>query len=161
MAEIIVVGIGNQFRGEDAAGWVVIDALEGKVNGAVALSKQRGDIAEMIDIFANYAHVYVVDACLTNAPEGAWQRIDALKQPLPVEQNQTSTHGFSISQAIAFAQSLDQLPAQLIVYAITGTRFAVSEALSPGVAKAVEVVVEAIINEEDIHACMNKVQSIT
>lgn len=156
MAEIIVVGIGNRYRGDDAAGWAVVDFLEGKVAGAVRLDRQRGDIVEMIDIFSNYPNVYLVDACRTDAPEGSWRRIDALAEPLPVEQEQTSTHGFGVSQAVAIAQSLGQLPSRLIVYVITGNQFAISETMSPEVAKAVEETAQAILNEKDIRACMNK-----
>ena len=54
-------------------------------------------------------------------------------QPLPKENAQTSTHGFGISEAIAFAKNMGMLPGKLIVYAIAGDHFNISGALSPAV----------------------------
>lgn len=157
MADIIVVGIGNPYREDDAAGWAVVDALQEKVNGAVPCSKQRGDIAELMDLFMNYPTVYLVDACRTDATAGSWQRIDVRQNPLPLENAQTSTHGLSISQAVALAKNLDQLPSKLIVYTIAGDHYALSEKLSPAVEQSISHVAQAIYNEEDIQLCMKKV----
>lgn len=155
MADIIIVGIGNPYRGDDAAGWAVIDGLMETVGSVIKLVKQRGDIAELIDIFSQYKTVYLVDACRSNAPIGTWQRIDAQKQPIMEESPQTSTHGFSVSQAISLAKNLDQLPNKLILYVISGDSYTISDKFSPSVAKSVDLVVREILNEEDIQSCMN------
>lgn len=156
MADIIVVGIGNPYRGDDAAGWAVVDALRRAAGAAVELVKERGDAAVLLDIFARYDHVYVVDACRTAAADvGAWQRIDVRHQPIGEESPQTSTHGFSVSQAISLAENLNLLPEKLILYAINGGDYSLSEELSPAVADSVDSVTKAILNEEDIQACMN------
>ena len=146
MADIIVVGIGNPYRGDDAAGWAVIDALEDKVNGArYPCSKQRGDIAELMDIFRIIPSLF--GRCLPaqmhlKDPGSASMRCS---KPLPVENGQTSTHGLGVGQAVAFAKNLDQLPAKLIIYAIAGDQFADERGLSPAVAQAVSLVAEAIL----------------
>jgi len=156
MPSIAIVGIGNIYRGDDAVGWAVIDQLKEKVGAVIQLCKQRGDIAELMEVFAKHPNVYLVDACLSTAPVGSWRRIDAMRQPLPIESSQTSTHGFSISQTVALAKSMNQLPSKLIIYAIIGSNYAMSEALSPLLAQAVNQVAEAILNEEDIRTCMKK-----
>lgn len=156
MAEILVIGIGNPFRGDDGAGWAVIDALQGKVQAGVQLSKQRGDIAELMDVFASHRAIYLVDACRANASPGSWQRIDAHRQPLLVENTQTSTHGLSISQAIALAKNIDQLPPKLIIYAIAGVQYEMRETLSPPVAQAIHLVAQELLNEEDIQGYARK-----
>lgn len=156
MSDIIIVGIGNSFRGDDAAGWAVIDGLKETAGSAIELVKLRGDIAELLDIFARHKSVYLVDACSSNGPAGSWQRIDAQQQALPPENTQTSTHGFSVGQAVALAKNLDQLPNKLILYAITGDNYSITSTLSPAVAKSIDSVILAILNEEDIQSCMNK-----
>ncbi len=155
MADIIIVGIGNPYRGDDAAGWAVIDGLKGTIGSVIKLVKQQGDIAELIDIFAHHKSVYLVDACRSSELVGTWQRIDVNKQPIMEENPQTSTHGFSLSQAIALAKNLDQLPNKLILYAINGNHYSISDVLSPPIAKSVNSVIKAILNEEDIQSCMN------
>lgn len=155
MVDVVIVGIGNPYRGDDAAGLAVIDSLEGKVNGMIHLSKQNGDIGGLLDIFVRYPKVFIVDACFSDPSMGAWMRIDALQQSLPEENAQTSTHGLGLSQAIAFAKNLETLPSKLIVYAIAGENFNMSDALSPKIAKTVDRVVEELLTEEDIYSCMN------
>lgn len=145
-----MVGIGNPYRSDDAAGWAVIDALEGQVHGSIQLSKQRGDIAELLDVFSTSQTVFLVDACLST--EGGWQRIDLCRQPLPEENTQTSTHGLSVAQAIALAKNLEIMPPKLILYAIAGDQYGVGGRLSPHVEKSVKQVVKEILNEKELHA---------
>src|SRR3972149_8960120 len=155
MGKITIVGIGNRYRGDDAAGWAVIDKLI-VTSKAIKLVKQKGDIAELIDFFAKYKSVYLVDACLSNAPVGSWQRIDLNKQTIIEDNLRTSTHGFSVSQAISLAKNLSELPTNFILYAINGDNYNIGDQLSLSVAKSVDQVVKALLNEEDIKACMNK-----
>ncbi len=150
MSDIIILGIGNPFRGDDAAGFAVIDRLEGKVKASVDLKKQRGDVSELLDVFAGYKTVYIVDACCADAAAGTWERIDGQLQPLPAENTQTSTHGLGVSQAMAIAKNLGSLPAKLIIYGINGDNFTMNDAMTPAVAQAVEKVAEALLQEEDI-----------
>lgn len=151
MSDVIIVGIGNPFRSDDAAGWAVIDGLHGKVNSDVKLCKEKGDIFELMDIFANNKHVYLVDACYINANPGTWYRIDANRQQVCM-QSQTSTHGLSISQAIALAKNLNQLPERLVIYAISGNNFCIGEGISSQMKQAIENVILAILKEDDIKA---------
>lgn len=157
IGDIIIVGIGNPYRGDDAAGWAVIDGLKDTIGSAIELIKERGGVAELIDIFSRYKSVYLVDACRSGGFVGSWRRIDVHKQPIMEENAQTSTHGFSLSQAISLAKNLDQLPNKLILYAINGDNYSISNELSPAVAKSVDSVIKAILKEEDIQSCTNTV----
>lgn len=157
MDDIIIVGIGNPYRGDDIAGWAVIDGLQKIAGTALKLVKQQGDIAELLEIFARHKSVYLVDACRSGELSGTWQRIDVHQQPIPPDNARTSTHGFSVSQAIALAKNLDQLPNKLILYAISGDNYSISSNPSPAVSKSIDSVIKAIFNEEDIQSCMNKV----
>ncbi len=154
--EIMIVGIGNPYRGDDAAGWVVIDGLMKIIGSVIRLEKRRGDFAELIDIFSTYKTVYLVDACQSNGPLGDWQRIDLHHQPKMEERPQTSTHGFGIFQAISIAKNLGQLPNRIILYVINGNHYTMQSGLSSLVSKSVDIVIEKILNEEDIRSCMNK-----
>jgi len=157
MAEIAIIGIGNPFRGDDGAGWAVIEALEGKMPAQIKLSKIRGEIAEILEYFESYPVIYLIDACVGSASTGTWKRMDALVDPVDFEQSQTSTHGLSISQAISLAKNLNQLPSKLILYAIYGDHYTTSQGLSSKVAKAIPFIVQNLLKEEDIHSCMKKV----
>lgn len=157
MANLAIIGIGNPFRGDDGAGWAVIDALEKKVSGHIPLHKIGGDIVDLLEYFSLYSTLYLIDACSGSAKAGEWQRIDPLTQPLLLDKPQTSTHGLSIAEAISLAKSLNQLPSKLIIYAINGDHYEMSHALSLPVANAIAMVAERILQEEDIRSCMKKV----
>jgi len=69
MTKQIIVGIGNQYRGDDGVGLAVIDDLHNKL--PIKLVKSRGDISDLIDIFSHHDTVYLIDACLLDAPIGS------------------------------------------------------------------------------------------
>lgn len=156
MADIIIVGMGNPYRSDDAVGGVVVDGLREKVGPHIKLEKQRGDIAELIDIFSHHKSVYVVDACSGHGQVGTWRRIDVHKQSIIEDNPQTSTHGFSVSQAISLAKNLGQLPHKLILYVVHSDRYSIGKGLSPPVITSVDAVIKSILNEEDIQLCMNR-----
>ncbi len=155
MSKLVIVGIGNPYRSDDAAGWAVIDALEKKIANRVTLVRSRGDIAELIDIFSTYSIVYAVDACDGGSFPGSWARINTQLETFNGEKQQTSTHGLSLSQAWALAANLQLLPEKLIIYAIRGQSFEIDQSLSSSVYSAIDEVAEAILKEEDISLCMN------
>lgn len=146
MTKTLIAGIGNPYRGDDGAGWAVIEGLAGMVDPSIKLTKLRGDAAELIDLFSQYRNVYLVDACILSGEPGSWKCLDLHKDSLPEENPQTSTHGFGVAQAIALAKNLGALPEKLVLYAIAGNRYNVSEGLSPPVAKGVEEVTQAILS---------------
>lgn len=152
MGELIIIGVGNPLRGDDGAGWAVVDSLKKNLPPSIPLRKVKGDIADLMEAFASYPIVYLIDACSLEAPPGSWRRIDGIHDSLPVESHQTSTHGFGLSQAIGLAKNLNLLPAKLILYVIAGNEYHLTDTLSPQVAAAIGQVAMEILNEEDIHA---------
>lgn len=157
MGKVAVLGVGNRYRGDDGAGLVAIDALEKKIPKEVHLHRVRSDIGEVLDLFARYPVVYVIDAYAAAPSEEPWRRIDLMREPVFVENPLTSTHGFTIKEAFELAKTLGGLPSTLILYAISGRFFSLSAEISPAVLAAVDQVVCHLLNEKEIQACMNRV----
>lgn len=149
MDDIAIVGIGNPERGDDGVGWAVIDLLENKSD--IPLYKVRDDFFELVELFAEHKTVFCIDGCLMK--EG-YKRIDARKEKIPSDISNTSTHGLNLSQAIAMAESLDQLPSTLIVYAIGIEQYEVGTKISSKVLHQAETIVPILL--EDIERCMKK-----
>jgi hydrogenase maturation protease len=133
---VIVVGVGNPWRGDDAAGLAVARRLDG-----LAL---EGDATALLDIFKVTDRVIVVDACAGGGKPGDIRRFDARAAPLPVTLLRSSTHAFGVSDAVELARTLGRLPRSLDVYAIEGEDFSLGRGLSPAVASAVEALAAAI-----------------
>ena len=125
----LVVGVGNRWRGDDAAGLAVAEAA-----GGVA---HEGDGTGLLDRWAGAGDVVVVDAAAVGGSPGAIRRFDAVAGPLPVHTMSSSTHHFGLAEAIELARELGRLPERLEVYAIEGADFSAGAPLSPAVARAV------------------------
>jgi len=144
MPSSVIIGIGNPYRGDDSAGWAVVDAL-GTLEG-IDLVKVRSDFAELLELFSSYTNVYVVDACQNSEQVGSWLCLDLLEEEIE-EKGLSSTHGFGLVQAVAFAKSLDQLPQKLQLYAIVGRQYEVGSNMSSEVVQAIDHVKQALLAE--------------
>jgi hydrogenase maturation protease len=122
-----VIGVGNAWRRDDGAGPAVASALGGT---------STDDPSRLLDLWADAAHVIVVDACASGAPAGTVGRFDAAAGPLPAGIG-SSTHAFGVADAVELARTLDRLPAALEVYAIEGADFGAGPGLTPAVERAV------------------------
>ena len=150
-----IVGIGNPDRQDDGAGWRVIDGIRGQVPPEVYLTKQKGNIEALLDLFSRYSSIILVDACLSEDKAGTWRRIDALHEAIPMEKVRASTHGFGISQAIHLARTLHQLPSKLFLYALSGKEFQMGNSLSSSVEEAIPHIIK------DILSCMKNLSPTT
>jgi hydrogenase maturation protease len=140
-----VIGVGNAYRGDDAAGLVVARRL--RERGVEAI-EQEGEPVALIDVFAARDAVVLVDAVQSGAPPGTVHRFDVSDGPLPRElRGSTSTHAVGLGEAIELARALGRLPPRVVVYGVEGARFATGVGLSYEVETALAPLVEAISGE--------------
>jgi hydrogenase maturation protease len=139
---MIVVGVGNPWRGDDAAGLAVARRV-----GGLAL---EGDGTGLLDVFLAHDRVAVVDASSSGAEPGTVGKYDARARPLPAWQLRSSTHAFGVADAIELARTLGRLPRTLEVYAIEGRDFSLGRSLSPPVAAAVDGLAAALADRGTI-----------
>jgi len=144
---VLVIGIGNQYRRDDAVGVIVARALRDQNLDDIEVLEMSGEGAALIEAFQNAERVIVIDAVCSGATPGTIVRFEAHRQRIPTEFFRYSTHNFGLAEAIELARSLGKLPKELIVYGIEGRDFTVGEGLSPEVARATPEVLERILNE--------------
>jgi hydrogenase maturation protease len=144
----VVIGVGNQDRGDDGAGAEVLARLEGRVPGGVRLVRLSGaDPAQIIESWAGAERVFLVDAMVSGAPAGTLRRFDAAAGPLPAEVSLASTHALGAGCAIELARVLGRLPEALTVYAIEGTTFTVGAPIGASVVAGAAEAAARIIEE--------------
>jgi hydrogenase maturation protease len=135
---VVVIGVGNAARGDDAAGLVVARRVGGR--------EHEGDPLALLEAWEGAATAVVIDAVRSGAVPGTVHRFEAGDAALPARlRSSTSTHAVGLAEAIELARALDRLPPRLIVYGIEGERFTAGAELSPAVAAAVEVVAAAVV----------------
>ena len=112
----IVIGVGNPFRSDDAAGLEVARRLQ----NVTAHESSLGGF-ELMDLWQGADEVVIVDAMHSQSPPGTIRRYDALEDPLPAK-TFASSHAIGVAETIEMARRLGRLPAQLYVYGIEATR---------------------------------------
>jgi hydrogenase maturation protease len=144
---ILVIGVGNPYRRDDGAGLEAARKLKAPADGAFAVTEHGGEGAALLEVWKGAGVVILLDAVQSGAPPGTIHRLDAGSQRLPATLFRTSTHAFSIAQAVELGRALGQLPHNVIVYGIEGKEFEAGTGLSREVENALPVLVESVLEE--------------
>jgi hydrogenase maturation protease len=145
-AWLALIGVGNPFRQDDAAGLEVASRLRGTHPPGIRILAEEGEPASLIERFSLMKEVLIIDAVSTGGTPGDLHRFEATHEPLPAETFRSSTHALGIADAIELARELDRLPPRLAVYGIEADCFGAGEGLCP----PVEATVSALVAE--LHA---------
>ncbi len=141
---MIVIGIGNPTRGDDAVGWVVIDRIDLQPHPDFETARSSGDAAQLIGLWEQHEAVILVDAVRTEDQAGTLQVIDLLSNEIP-SKPETSTHGFGVAAAVELSKALNSTPKLLTLVGITAEAFEHGGTLSPQASRAVEEAANEIL----------------
>ncbi|HZO97926.1 MAG TPA: hydrogenase maturation protease [Gaiellaceae bacterium] len=146
-----MIGVGNRFRRDDAAGLEAAAHLRGTLPEEVELLEREGEPTSLIDAWRDADAVWLLDAVSSGAPPGTLHRLDAAAGVLPPELFRTSTHHLGLAEAVELARAVGALPPRLVVFGIEAERLEVGEGLSPAVAAAAERAAAAV--REEVLSC--------
>jgi hydrogenase maturation protease len=139
----LVIGFGNELRGDDAAGLAVVRALDGS---GIRLRAHEGEPSGLLNDWEGEPEVILVDAVRSSAPPGTVMHIDVHEDVLPAELFRVSTHHFTVADAVELGRTLGRLPEQLEIYAIAGRDFDPGDPLGPEVKAAVRRVADELLS---------------
>jgi hydrogenase maturation protease len=146
VAAAVVIGVGNRWRRDDAAGFEVIDGLRERVDDDVALAESDGEPTRLLDYFALAAQVIMVDAVVTGAEAGTIHRLTDEELPNQMGIGQSS-HLVQLVETIELGKLLGKLPNGLVLIGIEATNFDNGEGMTDPVAAGVATAVEAVLAE--------------
>jgi len=141
---MLVVGLGNRLRRDDAAGLEVARRLRRLLPASASVLEWGVPIPGLLEHWAGEDSVIIVDAMKSGGRPGTLRRFDATADPLPIEALHFSSHGLGLAETVALARTLGRLPDSLVVWGIEGASFEPGENLHPEVEKAVERVVRRL-----------------
>ena len=144
---VLIIGIGNEYRGDDGAGLVVARRIKELNLHDVRLMEASGEGAALMEAWQGAEAVILIDAVYSGGTPGTIYRFDARAESISAKFFHYSTHAFSVAEAIELARALDQLPPRLIVYGIEGQRFDAGVGLSAAVERATQEVVRRLLRE--------------
>ena len=152
---IAIIGVGNEYRGDDAAGVFIARKIEDEKLPGVNVFIQSGEGAALIEAWQDFDFVVIVDASRSNSSAGKIFRFDAKREKLPDSFFSYSTHAFSVAEAVELARVLNRLPPRLIVYAVEGKNFEIGVGLSPEIERAIGKVCRSMTSEITANLKMN------
>ncbi|MFH2054400.1 MAG: hydrogenase maturation protease [bacterium] len=146
---VVVIGIGNDFRHDDAVGLEVARLVRrARLDNVIVVGGVSDDYA-LLNAWQECDCAYVVDATTSGSEPGTIRSYDALADNIPAELfSSFSTHTLNIPKTIELARTLARLPRQLTVIGIEGGNFTHGEGLSPKLEQAAAEVAASII-----HSC--------
>jgi hydrogenase maturation protease len=145
--QALVIGLGNDYRGDDAVGHVVARRLKAIAGDSVRVLEESGDGAALIETWKGADFVILIDAVHSGGTPGSIYRFDAKANLVPGSFFYYSTHAFSVAEAVELARELNQLPRRLVVYGIEGETFDSGVGLSREVEAAAGEVLRSVKEE--------------
>lgn len=148
-SETLVIGVGNNDRGDDAFGLIVARRIADRaIPHVTVLTEQREGSALFSAWEQSAANVSIlIDAMSSGAQPGTLVRLEVAAQDFATQDFLASTHGLGVEHAIELARALGVLPPRLVLYLVEGEQYDLGAGLSTGVEATVNPVVEAICRE--------------
>jgi len=143
-ARVVVIGIGNSYRGDDAAGLAAATLLAGTLPPAVEIARCEQEPSRIMDAWAGADATFVIDAVAPLGSPGTLRVFDASVSGLPANSFRSSTHALGLGEIIELARAMGILPPHVMVYGIEAADLSAGHPLSPAVADAVAAAAGAI-----------------
>ncbi len=144
--EILVIGIGNEFRGDDAIGLLTARLLKEKLSSQITILEESGEGTRLMEVWKGFEKIIIIDAVRSGDQPGKIHQLDASEQKIPSDLFYYSTHAFGVAEAIETARALKRLPSEIHIYGIEGSNFAmgseISEIVKENIAKLQQIIIE-------------------
>lgn len=149
MNRVVVIGVGNPWRGDDAIGPEIARRLSADPPRGVGVFAVDGEPSALIETWRGRAAAILIDAEAGAGPAGAVRRRDLLRAPCPAMPGHASGHGLGIAYALGLARALGALPARLVLYTVRASRFDLGAPLSPTATRAIRPLCRAVRREAE------------
>lgn len=142
---VLVIGVGNEFRGDDGLGPRVVRRLKTDPKfEAVSFIELHGEGSALIEAWKRYSHVILIDAFASDAESGTVHFIDAANNPVPPGTFRYSSHSFGVAEAIEISRRLEMLPPHFVVGGIEGVDWGHGQYLSRSVSDNIPSLIDGI-----------------
>jgi hydrogenase maturation protease len=144
-ADIIVIGIGNDFRRDDGVGLAVARRIAERNPPGVRVASEISEPTALLEAWAGAARAIVIDAAAgENSAPGKirrWTESDLQASAV------VSSHALGLAKTCALGRALARMPEKLVVFTVDVVDTHHGIGLTPPVTAAVPRLVDAIIDE--------------
>lgn len=156
-SNIRIIGVGNEWRGDDAVGLLVARRLRERMGKGVQIIEARQAGINLLDLMGGARVVLLIDGISSGQTPGTIHRLDVSTGPIVQNLACRSTHGVGVLETIELGRTLGRLPETVIIYGIEVAETGWGRSLSPPVEEAEEQVVERIARDVEQLQCMNSI----
>ncbi len=132
-SRIVLIGVGNSWRGDDGVGPAVVDLAAGRLDPDVEVVETDGEPSRLIDAWTDVDLAVVVDAVRSGAAPGTvhvWRDKGELTPAAPL----AGSHALGVADGIALGGALHRLPTTLVVVGVEVGETSAGHGLSAAVA---------------------------
>ena len=147
---MLILGLGNNLRGDDGAGPAIVAALSSMdLPPHVEITDGGTPGLETVLMLQGYERVIIVDAADMGLQPGQWRRFTPDTAELKSSENklQGTLHAAGLAEALILAGALDVLPPTLIIYGIQPKSLDWSQDLTEPLKAALPDLINAIVDE--------------
>jgi hydrogenase maturation protease len=146
--KVVVIGVGNPYRGDDGAGPEAARRVRAAAPGWVEVMEHDGEPAGLLDAWDAADLAIVVDAvCSSGVDPGYVHRVEIAGSCHRGSPRTVSSHGIDPGDVVELARALGRLPRRLVLYGIEGANFAPGFGLSTEVEASVNGLVDRVLDE--------------
>jgi len=145
--KILILGLGNEFFGDDGIGICAVRALAPEIKSQVDIVESSLHGVALIDLLAGYDRVIIVDAIQTGShPAGTLIELDA-SELRPV--SCPSPHYAGLPEMIQIARELDlEFPVRIKILAVEiNTPFTFGSVISSAILSTVKKINERVVDQ--------------
>jgi hydrogenase maturation protease len=139
---MIIIGLGNEFRHDDAIGLIAARRLRER---GVPAEEHEGDLATLMDRWKRADGLILIDAVTSGGVPGTLHRLDVSTSPLNREVFKNSTHALGLADAVELSRTLGTLPARVYVFGVEVKDVSAGVGVSPEVERALPVLLEEVL----------------
>jgi len=143
--DTLVLGCGNDLRGDDALGPIVVDELQAMLPDEphVRFEVRCGLTPELADTLATIDRLVFVD-CSLGGPHGVVRRVEYGPSD---DADIACVHLLDLPALLSWTKQLYGRAPRAVAYTIAGESFELSEELSPNVADALPELIDKVCRE--------------
>lgn len=140
----LIIGIGNEFRGDDAAGILIARKLKNDFPEIEIIEFFEIEL-DLIDYFKKYDNIIIIDALKSHKSEAGTIEIFEITENFEFTSLQYfSSHSISLSDVLKFSKILNCLPKKLIIIGINSTNFEMGSHISFDIERTYQMIKEEI-----------------
>lgn len=144
---VLIVGVGNEYRGDDAIGLLAARRIRALNLPGVSTIECRGEASGLVNGWKDVQAVFVIDAVYSGQKTGTIHQWNVTHESLPVDLFSASSHSLGVAQAIELARAMNLLPPVMIVYGIEAKQFDYQTGVSPELYDLLDEMIQQIQSE--------------